>query len=650
MIDWARQVFTGSNIADESKDSFFIGAQAPFSFTYAERPSNDLLPAWTKTTDTQETAEGPRFTTVWTDPETGLKVTSVALAYDRYSAVDWVLYFENTGSQDTPILEDIQAADFHLNTQSGLAMLHRLNGDEVGLVGEDSFAPVDVPIYQGRTVRLAPSGGRPSSGVGFPFFNYECQAQGIIAAIGWTGQWAATIEHFKNGPSHVRAGMELTHLLLHPGEKIRSPRILLMRWEGDRIQAHNQFRRLMLDHYSPQADGRPIELPVAMQTFDRYRFSPGWATESGQLAAVETAHQLGCDTYWLDAAWYQGGFPNGAGNWFADADAFPNGLKPVADACHERGMKFVLWFDPERVAKGTQIDMEHTDWVLRKPNAWGLFDLGNPAARRWLTELLSKRIEEWDIDIYRNDFNVAPLDYWRQKDTSDRQGMSEIRHVEGLYEMWDELLAQHPGLVIDNCASGGRRIDIEMGKRSVTLWRSDSGCWDCPQEWNQTQTLGISMYVPLHASGVQSPDSYTFRSVATAGAICEFGYMDAGFSMESAKAAISEAKENRKYWHGDIYPLTNCNVATDHLMAFQLHRADLDEGMILAFRRADCPTTGLIAQLRGIRGDRDYNVEFIGDERESKFEVISGVELAENGLTLRLNERQSSLLVRYKPV
>jgi len=43
------------------------------------------------------------------------------------------------------------------------------------------------------------------------------------------------------------------------------------------------------------------------------------------------------------------------------------------------------------------------------------------------------------------------------RDTPDRQGMTEIRYVEGLYEMWDELRAKHPGLLIDNCASGGRR-------------------------------------------------------------------------------------------------------------------------------------------------------------------------------------------------
>jgi alpha-galactosidase len=35
------------------------------------------------------------------------------------------------------------------------------------------------------------------------------------------------------------------------------------------------------------------------------------------------------------------------------------------------------------------------------------------------------------------------------------------------------LLAANPGLFIDNCASGGQRIDLETCARSIPLWRTD---------------------------------------------------------------------------------------------------------------------------------------------------------------------------------
>ena len=56
---------------------------------------------------------------------------------------------------------------------------------------------------------------------------------------------------------------------------------------------------------------------------------------------------------------------------------------------------------------------------------------------------------------------MEPLPYWHAADTADRQGMAETRHIEGLYAFWDDLLKRHPNLIIDNCASGGRRIDLE---------------------------------------------------------------------------------------------------------------------------------------------------------------------------------------------
>jgi alpha-galactosidase len=649
MLDWVSRSF--QNGGKEGKFNFFFATRIPFSFTYGATLSSELLPLWQRTSKTNDEKDYTTSTVSWSDPKTGLVVTAEVKAYKQYPAADWVLYFENRGKEDTPIIENIQAMDMLVNTETTdltYAVLHKLNGDETGVVGEESFMPEDVPVYGGRTVRLAPSGGRPSSGE-FPFFNYEDANSGVIAAIGWTGQWAFSVEHTMAGPSRLVAGMEHTHLLLHPGEKIRSPRILVLRWKGDRTRAQNQFRRLMMEQYSPRPGGEPVKLPIALQTFDRYRNSPGWGTEAGQLKGVEAAHELGFDSYWLDATWYAGGFPNGAGNWYVDTKAFPNGLKPLSDACHKYGMRFILWFDPERVMPGTQIDTEHPDWVLKRPNDRGVFNLGDPNARRWLTDLISKRIDEFGLDVYRQDSNILPLPYWKANDAPDRQGMTEIRHVEGLYAMWDELIAKHPNLLIDNCQSGGRRIDIETCKRSVPLWRSDSGCWECPPEWNQVQTFGFCQYVPLQTGGIQVPDAYSFRSVATGGAVCEFGYMDAGFSQESAKAAIVEAKENSKYWTGDFYPLTTGNIAEDHLMAFQLHRPDLDEGMILAFRRENCRTKGIVVPLGGVLSNHKYVFEFIDDSRKVVARrTILGKKLISDGLQIVLDRPKSSLLIRYK--
>jgi alpha-galactosidase len=127
----------------------------------------------------------------------------------------------------------------------------------------------------------------------------------------------------------------------------------------------------------------------------------------------------------------------------------------------------MVWFEPERVRPGTQIFNEHPGWLLKlQGNDNYLFDLGNPEARLWLTNHISDIIKNEGIDYYRQNFNMYPYPYWNEYDKTGRIGIHEIRHIEGLYAFWDSLLIRFPNLLIDNCASGGRRIDLETTSRS----------------------------------------------------------------------------------------------------------------------------------------------------------------------------------------
>ncbi|MBN1420239.1 MAG: NPCBM/NEW2 domain-containing protein [Planctomycetes bacterium] len=646
--DWAdaRIVMEdGSELwADANRVPFLTGAP-PFSFLCDGVSSASALAGWKRAAETRDEPSRIVHTVRWTDPASGLAAVATATAFKRYPAVEWSLGFENAGAADTPILSEIQVLDAVLRTgyQRTPVVLHQISGD---VCGEQSFVPRESVVVPGTPVAFAPAGGRPSNQT-FPFFNLQYGDQGLLVAIGWSGQWAVRLERAPNGPTRIRAGMEKTHLRLRPGERIRGPRILILPWKGDRIAAHNRLRRLLLFEYVPRLNGRPLRLPVASQCFDRYSWTrPEWSTEEGQIRAARAARAMGCDTHWFDAAWFEGGFPNGVGNWFCKPRAFPNGLRPVADACHAAGLEFLVWFEPERVAPGTLIAREHPEFVLGGKGG-GLFDLGNDAARAWLTDLLSSRIREFGIDVYRNDFNIDPLDFWRRADAPDRQGMAEIRYVEGHYDLWDTLRERHAGLWIDNCASGGRRIDLETIMRSVPLWRSDTGCGPGHQDWDQAQVLGLSLYVPLYTSCAWEPRAYVLRSAATAGVITQFDYLNDAFSIEKARAALDEAKENQKYWYGDFYPLTRAATGKDAFAAWQLHRADLDAGIVLAFRRSECPFPVLQACLRALAHDGRYAVERIDEERTVKREVLDGRALMSD-FELRVPARGTSLLVRYR--
>ena len=80
----------------------------------------------------------------------------------------------------------------------------------------------------------------------------------------------------------------------------------------------------------------------------------------------------------------------------------------------------------------------------------------------------------------------------------------------GLYQFWDDLLKKHPDLLIDNCASGGRRIDFETLRRSVVLTRSDV-IFRSPTS-SQCIGFGLSHWIPYHGMGSVTVEPYQFRS------------------------------------------------------------------------------------------------------------------------------------------
>jgi alpha-galactosidase len=619
-------------------------SELPFSFTLGRRVSAGILGALEPQVAEEQTPEGVRRRIAFSDPQTALEVICDAVIFDSFPACEWVLRFANAGAQDTPILEDVHALDLKATRSAqGEFVLHYAHGSTAG---PTDFLPVERPLLPNSALTLAPNGGRSSNGV-LPFFNIEWPGGGVVIGVGWSGQWEAAFARDAERGLAVRAGMQATHLVLRPGESIRTPRILLVFWRGnDRLRGHNLLRQLLLKHYAPRIGAEVAIPPVAANSYFLHNLGND-VTETNQLDFLRHLPALGVETYWLDAGWFEGGWPAGAGSWVPKANSFPRGLKALGDASHGAGMGFLVWFEPERVSPGTRIDREHPDWVLRTGQGGnGLFDLGNPEARAWLTDHLSRIIQESGIDIYRNDFNIDPLPYWRAADAPDRQGVTEVRYVEGLYEMWDEIRRRHPGLVIDNCASGGRRIDLETLSRSLPLSRSDTPCIGHPVPVNdQVQTAGLSLYVPLHASLCWGFDPYVFRSVMTTGTSLCMEVRASSFPMDAARKAIAELKRLRCYFLGDYYPLVPITLDEAHWCAWQFHRPDLDQGMALFLRRPNSPDSELEVSLRGLGAEARYRVRY---EDTAECVVAAGRDLSP--LRVGIPAAPGSCLITYAAI
>ncbi|OQB37031.1 MAG: Alpha-galactosidase [Candidatus Hydrogenedentes bacterium ADurb.Bin179] len=629
----------------------------PFSFLYGGRSSCQLLPGWERRIETDSTEDRQRWRLIFTDPVTKLEVQAAITVYRESPGVDWTIYFTNKGDTDTPILEQVFALDapFRCGPEE-TATFHSLRC--TGAV--DDWLPFSEPLPPGQRRDFAPTNGRSSVGA-CPFFNVQWDDGGVVAGIGWTGQWAATVEN-RDGTVALRAGMQNLHLILHPGETIRMPRILLMQWTGtDETRAYNQWRETMLRYIVPRVEGEPLVPPIAYLSPAFYELDN--CTEVDALSHLDAMKDLGFECYWYDAYYGKDNFPT-VGNYVLPVERgfnttrFPNLLKPVAEAVHNAGMRFLLWFEPERICPGTLMALEHPEWVVLPESGWGMFNLAVPEARQYITDYMGNLIEEYGLSWVRIDNAVSYTPLWRQLDEaagSDRMGMAEIRYVEGLYRWWDDMRMNHPNIAIDNCASGGGRIDLELCSRSIPLWRTDATITplmnrDLHQAalQNQVMTAGLSRYVPFNVSGQMGADPYNFRSAFNAGiSFCE-DVRPNNYPRETLRNAIAEGKRIRKYYFGNQYALTDITTSPKDWCVLQYHRPAEGDGMIMAFRRHESPFTGFACDLHEIEDAAEYTVTLSSGFTPGPVRSITGAAL--RGMVLNIDESPGSLLLEYSIV
>ncbi len=616
-----------------------------FSFQYDGVSSAKLLDGWAR--EARELAPGRnslRREVVYQDPASGLQIRVQIERFTDFPACEWVMSLANTGTTNTPLLENFQVLDDVLPLPiSGEATLHWAKG---GVASFDDFAPETTVLKAGQKRRFQPGGGRSSNAV-LPFFNLQSAEGGVMAAVGWSGEWAAEFAGLPGGQVSLTAGLARTHLRLFPGETIRTPRLLLLFYQGDRWRGQNLLRQFILAHHRPRPGGQPLLAPVTCGNW-------GGTAAEVHLDNIQQfiRHQLPIEYYWIDAEWYgQGDWATNVGNWGVKPQLYPNGFKPLSDALQAAGRKLMLWFEPERVVKGTEWHKQHPDWMLDVGGDTVLFNLALPPARQFVTDFIASRIVEYGLGCYRQDFNIDPLGFWQAADAPDRQGITESKYIEGLYTFWDELLQRHPNLLIDNCASGGRRIDLELTGRSTPFWRTDG-----PRDpiAHQCHTYGLMPWIPLSATSQdREGDDYEFRSSMCSALCINWAHsgdgpsakLPASFPFAWAKATLDQYLELREYFYGDFYPLTGYSQAPDVWMAYQLDGPAPGKGLIVALRRPDSPYQSARFNLRGLDARASYRITNL--DRKQSF-TCSGSELAHTGLEVTLPDKPGSALLIYE--
>jgi alpha-galactosidase len=673
------QSWLQKNLLDEQ-------AQPPISFVYGRQPSGAVLRNWTRKAETKRIDETRTEHIIrWSDPQTGLRFRVEAMEFVGSNVVEWTAYFKNEGTTDTSILEDVEplSLSFPIAGSAIPTILY-----STGCGGMNTYALQKKPLNELESFRMSNENGG-KTGETIPFFDIMAGDHGLIGAAGWAGKWAINFSRPTEPAIAVTAGMEGIHLSLHAGEEIRTPEILLLPWSGDDADAHNLLRRHILKFHTPQYDGKPVVLPISFTIWGGMKTST-----SLHLIDQITRENIGFENLWMDAGWYGTDRPVEefqvfgredwflhAGNWRVNRVPHPEGgLRPISDAAHAHGMTFLLWFEPERAVEGTPLTIQHPDWFIGEVSThfegdlarplvkFRMFDFGNPAARQYMIDAMSDLITQQGIDIFRQDCNFALAPFWQQADTGDRQGITEIRYVEGLLEFWDELRRRHPKLILDVVQRG----DLDTISRAVDLSRADYPVSpDADPVGNQISTEGLAYWRPHYGTifQIRPRDTYHFRSAFTpgsgfalfngAGYPNQIGkFIAEDFPFDWVRTMTAQLKLARPYYYGDYYPILPCSENSDcganpnqersaafEWAAWQFDRPEQTDGMVQAFRREDDDHNIHTLRLRGLDAAAIYEVTDLDAKAPKR---ASGRDLMQLGLQVEIDTKPGAAILIYK--
>ena len=610
------------------------------------------------------------------DPVSGLKITFEKTIYaDWPGVIEWVAWFENASDHDTPNLKDLAACDVVFQVGDDPDLWHG--------IGEHFDPKLN---YSGKWEKLLPDQpisevseqGYPSFGA-FPYFRLRGSQRAYTIAIGWTGGWRAVFRQHAGGVRLHVDQYPTIDLYLKPGEKIRTPRITVLSYNPDddpiNLWRHwyrqyimpRQAQPICAANVDPGADARYDVLPPKL-ILDAHQGGELYIdiTEESEIAAIRRARELKLpiEGLWIDAGWYLrrgvektsiGAYWFRTGEWLADPERFPRGMKPLADELGPEG-NFTLWFEPERVYKESPGLPQIQPFVvpnIEYADSYRL-DMTRPETVDFLSNLIGGKIKEYGVTIYRQDSNGAgPGMYLEEFEKTEprfvgRRGLAMNLYVQGYYTFWQNIKKMNPGLIFDTCASGGRRNDLDtLRLGAVPLHYSDVG-WEKGLENQQYHDMLDQWFIYYknidqfdQKAGGSGHDFYRVAIDLAPFTTVSMGTLN---DSEDTRKYVGQFMAVRDFFISGDYYLLRGNFTEDDWFVAQFHDPQKDAGFMRVVRNADNNEPDIMVTMKGLTPDAEYTIHYYDTDEE---ETFTGKKLMTEGLKLILEPRAGAI-VRYE--
>lgn len=303
----------------------------------------------------------------------------------------------------------------------------------------------------------------------FPFVAVEDHVAGVFwgAQLAWAGSWQMEVfrQHDDVCLSGGLADREFGHWLkiLHPGETIVSPPASVACVHGSLDDLCDRLTAMQDAAVNLQPEVEQ-DLPVVFN-----EWCTTWGDPSHEKLRVIADRLKGSGVRYMviDAGWYKQehtDWSSGHGDWLASGQLFPNGLKAAADTIRECGLIPGLWFEMETAGSQSAAFKRSEHFLMRDGipvtvRERRFWDFNDPAAVDYLSKRVIGLLESCGFGYLKVDYNeTAGLGC----DHADSQGEGLRRQIEGTYRFFERIRERLPDLVIENCSSGGHRLEPSM--------------------------------------------------------------------------------------------------------------------------------------------------------------------------------------------
>lgn len=218
-------------------------------------------------------------------------------------------------------------------------------------------------------------------------------------------------------------------------------------------------------------------LPVIFNDYMNCLF--GEPTTEKEIPMIRRAADIGCEYYCVDCGWYSPGhWWDNVGEWMPSNERFPGGIKEVMDYIRSCGMIPGLWLEIEVMGINCPLASKVPDeWYFKRHGKKVAYrsryqlDFRNPEVRKYAADVIDRLVNEYGVGYIKMDYNIEPG--IGTETEADSCGDGLLLHNRAYLDWLDGIFEKYPDLVIENCSSGGMRIDYAMLSRHSIQSTSD---------------------------------------------------------------------------------------------------------------------------------------------------------------------------------